>query len=280
MLMSTQANRYAHQLLEARANAQQIACLSQSAALTIADGYDIAKALVNIRIAEGETPVGRKIGFTNSKIAAHYGQREPISEPIWAHIFDTTVRYSQDNQGVQSLKGAMQPRIAPEIVFMLGKTPPANATLESIADCIEWIAHGFELVACPFKNWKFEAVDAIAAFGLHGTLILGEPHMLSSATRRHLSEILPDASMSLSVSERGEVSLQSAGFGSDVLGSPVHALWHLHQLLKTQPQFAPLAAGELIATGTLTDAYPIKAGQTWSTAFSGVTLPGLTVSLV
>tara|TARA_R110001599_G_scaffold353676_1_gene595031 strand:+ start:52803 stop:53645 length:843 start_codon:yes stop_codon:yes gene_type:complete len=280
MLMSTQANRYAHQLLVARANAQQIACLSQSEALTIADGYDIAKAIADIRIAEGETPVGRKIGFTNSKIAVQYGQREPISEPIWSHIFDTTVRYSQDNHGVQSLKGAVQPRIAPEIVFMLGKTPPANATLENIADCIEWIAHGFELVTCPFKNWKFEAVDAIAAFGLHGTLILGEPHMLSSATRRHLSEILPDASMSLSVSERGEVSLQSAGFGSDVLGSPVHALWHLHQLLKTQPQFAPLAAGELIATGTLTDAYPIKPGQTWSTAFSGVTLPGLTVSLV
>lgn len=280
MLMSTQANRYAHQLLEARANARQIACLSQSEALTIADGYDIAKAIVDVRIAEGETLVGRKIGFTNSKISAHYGQRKPISEPIWAHIFDTTVRYSQDNQGVQSLTGAVQPRIAPEIVFMLGKTPPADATIENIADCIEWIAHGFELVACPFKNWKFEAVDAIAAFGLHGTLILGEPHMLSSATRRHLSEILPDASMSLSVSERGEVSLQSAGFGSDVLGSPVHALWHLHQLLKTQPQFAPLAAGELIATGTLTDAYPIKAGQTWSTAFSGVTLPGLTISLV
>lgn len=280
MLMSTQANRYAHQLLDARAHAELIACLSQSENLSIADGYDIAKAIVDIRIAEGEMPVGRKIGFTNSKIASHYGQRAPISEPIWSHIFDTTVRYSQDNHGVQSLKGAMQPRIAPEIVFMLGKTPPPNATLENIADCIEWIAHGFELVACPFKNWKFEAVDAIAAFGLHGTLILGEPHMLSSATRRHLIEILPDASMSLTVNEGGEVSLQSAGFGSDVLGSPVHALWHLHQLLKTQPQFAPLAAGELVATGTLTDAYPIKAGQTWATAFSGVTLPGLTVSFV
>jgi len=30
----------------------------------------------------------------------------------------------------------------------------------------------------------------------------------------------------------------------------------------------------------LTDAYPIEAGQTWTTAFSGVALPGLTISFV
>jgi 2-keto-4-pentenoate hydratase len=65
-----------------------------------------------------------------------------------------------------------------------------------------------------------------------------------------------------------------------VLGSPVHALWHLHQLLQKQPQFDALTAGEIITTGTWTDAYPIKHGQTWTTAFSGVALPGLTVSFV
>lgn len=280
MLMSLQAHRYAQQLLEARAHAKQIACLSKDRALSVADGYEIAKAILDMRIAQGETPVGRKIGFTNRRISSHYGRREPISTPIWTHMYDETVRYAQDNHGLQSLRGAVQPRIAPEIVFMLGKTPTPNATIDNISDCIEWIAHGFELVVCPFPGWKFEAVDAIAAFGLHGTLILGEPHMLSAATRRHLGAILPAASMSLSYSEGSEFTLQGAGFGSDVLGSPVHALWHLHQLLKTQPQFAPLAAGELIATGTLTDAYPIKPRQTWSSAFSGVTLPGLTVSFV
>jgi 2-keto-4-pentenoate hydratase len=142
------------------------------------------------------------------------------------------------------------------------------------------MAHGFEIVVCPFPNWKFDAVDAIAAFGLHGSLIIGEPKLLSAATRRNLAAVLADASVSLSCSAGDSISLRAAGFGSDVLDSPVHALWHLHQLLQSQPQFAPLAAGEIIATGTLTDAYPIEAGQTWTTAFSGVTLPGLTISFV
>lgn len=280
MLMSTQANRYAHQLLTARADARQIPCLTQDAPLSVDDGYDIARHIADLRIAQGETPVGRKIAFANRKTSSNYGAREPINAPVWAYIYDTTVRYADNNHGLQSLKGAVQPRIAPEIVFKLGRAPKANATVDDIADCIEWMTHGFELAVCQFPGWKFEAADAVAAFGLHGSLILGEPHMLSAGTRRHLGDILTNVSVSLSYSDGEETTLHSAGFGSNVLDSPVHAVWHLHQMLKTQPQFPPLAAGELIATGTLTDAYPIKAGQTWSTAFSGVALPGLSLSLV
>jgi 2-keto-4-pentenoate hydratase len=280
MLLSAQANRYAHQLLAARANARQLAPLSESTRLTLADGYDIAKNILDIRIAQGEILVGCKIGFTNRTLWSKYGATEPIDQPIWAPMFDTTVRYTEDNHGIQSLKGAVQARIEPEIVFKLAKTPAPDATIDTMSDCIEWMAHGFEIVVCPFPNWKFDAVDAIAAFGLHGSLIIGEPKLLSAATRRNLAAVLADASVSLSCSAGDSISLRAAGFGSDVLDSPVHALWHLHQLLQSQPQFAPLAAGEIIATGTLTDAYPIEAGQTWTTAFSGVTLPGLTISFV
>ena len=276
MLMSTQATRYAHQLLDVRARAQQMPTLSSQGPLSIADGYDIAKSIMDIRIAQGEIPIGRKLGFTNRTIWPKYGALEQIRAPIWAPMFDSTVRYTEDNRGLQSLAGAVQPRLEPEVVFKLGKTPAPDATLDEIADCIEWMAHAFEIVVCPFPDWKFEAADCIAAFGLHGSLIIGEPRVLSSVTRRHLAQVLANASISLSCG--GE--LRAAGFGSDVLDSPVHALWHLYQVLKTQPQFQALTAGEIIATGTWTDAYPIAPGQTWTTAFSGVTLSGLTISFV
>ena len=35
-----------------------------------------------------------------------------------------------------------------------------------------------------------------------------------------------------------------------------------------------------ITTGTWTDAHPVAAGETWSTAFAGVSLPGMTLSFV
>jgi 2-oxo-3-hexenedioate decarboxylase len=39
--------------------------------------------------------------------------------------------------------------------------------------CIDWVAHGFELVQSIFPGWKFSAPDAAAAFGLHGALLIG-----------------------------------------------------------------------------------------------------------
>jgi 2-keto-4-pentenoate hydratase len=278
--MSSQASRYAHQLLEARANSRLIPLLSKSEPLSVEDAYDIAYSIRNVRIAQGEHPIGRKIGFAVHKEWSRYGVTDDARIPIWAPIYDTTVRFAEDNHGTQSLAGAVQPRIEPEIVFKLGKTPAADATLEQLADCLEWMAHGFEIVACPFANWEFTVADSIAAFGLHGTLIIGEPHVLSSASRHHLSQILAAASVSLSCNTKTSSVLRAAGFCSDEMDSPMHALWHLHQLLQQQPQFPQLEAGEIITTGTWTDACPIEPGQTWITAFSGVTLPGLTVSFV
>lgn len=276
MLMSTQANRYAHLLLDARAQTQLVSPLSANGPLSTADGYAIVKSMMDIRTAQGEVMVGRKIGFTNRRIWSRYGVAEPIRTPIWTPVFDETVRFAEDNRGIQCLKGALQPRIGPELVFHLGRAPAPDATIEDLADCIEWMAHAFEIVTCPFPEWKFEMADSIAAFGLHGSLIVGEPRMLSSASRRNLGEMLAHASLSLSCG----YELRSAGFGSDVLGSPLHALWHLHQLLKEQPQFPPLAAGEIVTTGTWTDVCPISHGETWTSAFSGISLPGLTVSFV
>ena len=276
MLMSTQANRYANQLIDSLAHTQMISPLSSNASLTLDDSYDIAKRILDIRTAQGEIRMGRKIGFTNRALWSRLGGGEAIAKPFWAPLFDTTVRFAEGNRGVQSLDGALQPRIEPEVVFKLDKTPAPDATLEELSDCIEWMAHAFEIVVCPFPDWKFDAEDAVAAFGLHGSLIIGEPHVLASPTRRHLANMLASASASLS---RDGV-LIAAGFGSDFADSPVHALWHLNRVLSEQPQFPPLSAGEIITTGTWTDAYPITPGQTWVSAFSGISLPGLTVSFV
>jgi len=63
------------------------------------------------------------------------------------------------------------------------------------------------------------------------------------------------------------------GVGANVLGSPLLALGYLLDLLKGQP----LAAGEIVTTGVLTDAHPVAPGERWSTRFSGLPLPGLAV---
>ncbi len=277
MLLSTQANRYALQLLEARISGTPLMPLSSRGALSIADAYEVAKTIADIRIAHGEIPVGRKIGFANRKF---HGRAGAAGTPSWSPLFQGTVRYVEDNHGIQSLDGALQPRIQPEIVFKLSKAPPPHVNIEGLTDCIEWMAHGLEIVTCPYPDWHFDVADAIAAFGLHGALLIGEPKSLSQASRHHLVQVLADSSVSLSRSDGEGYALCAAGFGSDVLGSPVFALKRLQCLLASQPQFTPLQGGEIVCTGAWAEAYPVMPGQTWMTAFSGVSLPGLTISFV
>lgn len=274
MLMSSLANRYAHQLLEARAHSRSLAPISSVSTLSVTDAYDIAKSLDAIRIAEGEQPIGRKLGL--SKRQFWQDQNTQYIQPIFTTLFSSTVRVLDDSITIQSLAGASEPKIEPLVVFKLARTPAANATLDELSDCLEWMAHGVEIVVNPYCNSPLDVTDVIAAFGMHGALLIGEPHILSNSTRHQLGDVLADASISLSCDER----LLGAGYGSNVMLNPLNALWHLHQLINAQTRFPPLHAGEIISSGSWTTAYPIRPGQTWTTAFSGISLAGLSVSFV
>lgn len=274
MLSVAQADHYASQLLKARSSSSYCQPLSRSAGFALADAYLVARQIQKRRQAEGDQLIGRKIAYNNHALLKKYGQSAPDDGLIWTPLFASTVRYLDHAYGVQSLTGAMQPRLAPEIVFHLGRTPEPDASIDDIADCLDWMAHAMEIVVCPYPNWEFGTADAIAAFGMHGALLVGEPHQLSSTARHHLGSILANTTVSLSC----DSTLLSAGYGSDIMESPLHALWHLQQLLKNQPGATTLQAGEIISTGTWTDLPHITPGQTWSTAFSGASLAGLSIT--
>lgn len=277
MLLPAQVTKYAQQLLDARARSVPIPRLNASHSLSLEEGYLIADEILRLRLEQGEKLAGRKMGFTNRKTWDAAG----LSAPFWSPLFDTTLRYAHHRQARQRLEGAMQPRIEPEIILKLSRTPEPDATIVRITDCIEWVAAGFEIVCCPFAEWDFTAAEAIAAYGVHGTLIIGEPAMLTEASRRNLAAVLANTSVSLSSTTAEQTALRAAGFGSTVLDSPVHALLALHQLLQQNPAWPQLQAGEVIATGTLTDAFDIAPGETWTTAFAGgLILPGLSVAFV
>jgi len=69
--------------------------------------------------------------------------------------------------------------------------------------------------------------------------------------------------------------LMDRGRGSNVLEGPLSVIRHVTGLLESDPDNPPLAAGELVATGTLTRALPVKAGETWTTKLNGIALEGI-----
>ena len=230
--------------------------------------YEAAARLHGARLARGERPVGRKIGFTNRNIWEEYG----VDEPVWGFVYDSTLFRGKNGFASLAIARLAEPRLEPEIVLHFQAPPPATRNEEAILDCIDWIAHGFEIVQSPFPTWKFKVPDTIAANGLHGALIIGNPVPASSIPdcRKRLREFR--------ISLKKGASLVAEGCGANVLDSPLLALAHLVETLKSLPNVPQVAAGELVTTGTLTPALPIKPGETWSTDISGIDLPGLTVT--
>jgi len=53
---------------------------------------------------------------------------------------------------------------------------------------------------------------------------------------------------------------------------------HLADTLGKQARFAPVQAGEIVTTGTLTARQPVSPGETWATMLDGIDLPGLSIT--
>ena len=122
--------------------------------------------------------------------------------------------------------------------------------------CIAWVAHGFEIVQSIFPAWKFQAADTVAAYGLHGGLWIGERHAIAPDAARWESEL---KSFTIELSRNGE--FVDRGAAVNVLDGPLFALRHLVATLADDPHNPPLAAGEIVTTGTLTRAFPVQAGR-------------------
>jgi len=232
------------------------------------DAYRVTAAVRQMRETRGETPLGRKIGFTNRTIWDEY----QIGAPMWGYIYDRTVQDLDDAGATVSLAGLAEPRIEPEIIFGLAVAPVPGMDERALLGCVDWVAHGFELVQSIFPRWEFTLPDTVAAYGLHGKLLVGPRHSLAKQGDDWLENL---STFSIDLKRDGIVVDQ--GRASNVLGGPLSALRHLVEVLASDPVDPPLAAGEIVTTGTLTRAFPVAVGETWATELTGITLDGIAI---
>jgi 2-oxo-3-hexenedioate decarboxylase len=232
------------------------------------DAYRVTAAVRQMRETRGEIPLGRKIGFTNRTIWDEY----QIGAPMWGYIYNRTVRDLADLGTTVSLAGLAEPRIEPEIIFGLAMAPEPGMDERALLGCIDWVAHGFELVQSIFPQWEFTLPDTVAAYGLHGMLLVGPRHTLVEHGGDWLGNL---STFGIDLTRDGTVIDQ--GRAANVLGGPLSALRHLVEVLASDPVNPPLAAGEIVTTGTLTRAFPVAPGETWTTELSGIALDGIAI---
>lgn len=232
----------------------------------ISAAYQSALAVRELRMARGEIPRGFKIGFTNRSIWSRY----KVFAPIWGAVYDSTLSFC-DGQGVISLDKFCQPRIEPEAVFGMKTRPVPDASLAELFNAIEWVAPGFEIVQSHLADWKFKAADTIADGGLHAHLLVGRRVAIGSLASgaSELNALLASTRVSLM---KGEQCMEE-GCGANVLDSPLMALQYFLRELRQCPGAPDLGPGDVVTTGTWTDAWPVRAGERWTGAFGGPLSP-------
>ena len=120
MLDQSKVKNEAVKIMDAFDESKQIDLISKYLpTLTVQDAYAIAQEIEYLRADRKEYTVGLKVGFTNRNIWKEYN----ASSPIVGAIYNTTVKIIDKTFSVEGLS---EPKIEPEIIFNLKKTPKSD----------------------------------------------------------------------------------------------------------------------------------------------------------
>jgi len=234
--------------------------------------YKVETTLKGLREASGHRSVGRKVGYANKAM----WRVLKLETLVWAHMYDDTVHDAENNSTTLAVAHPRSLKIEPEIVFglnqaMAGELSDAAAALE----CVEWLALGFEIIDCPYPDWKFQPSDFVASFGLHAALVIGERVPVRSESIGTLVDEL--SRFKVRMSKNGE--LVEEGSGRNSLKSPALCLAELGAAIARRFPDELLNAGEIVSSGTLTAGHPAGRGDLWTAEVEGLPVPPLTLRL-
>jgi 2-oxopent-4-enoate/cis-2-oxohex-4-enoate hydratase len=220
--------------------------------LTIDDAYAISLRALELRQADGEMVIGKKIGVTSKAVQDMLGVHQPdfgfLTDRMWVRGDIDIAR-----------EGLIQPRAEAEIAFILRhalKGP--GVTAEQVVAATEAIAPCFEIVDSRIRDWKIGIVDTVADNASCGVFVLGEARLSPAGLD------LPN--LHVTVSKNGQPL--SEGYGSAVQGSPAEAVAWLANTLGRYG--VSLDAGDIILSGSLVPLAPAAAGDIFEMQLHGV----------
>ncbi|QQM52796.1 2-keto-4-pentenoate hydratase [Rhodococcus pyridinivorans] len=251
--MDIAVQKAADRLLDAYRTAEPIDPLTPEypvASLEVA--YRIQQAQVEQWTSAGDVVKGHKVGLASRAIQRQMG----VDQPDFGHL--TQSMFHLEHHPIAS-GTFLQPRIEPEIAFVLGR-PLAGpgVTAAEAARAVDFVLPALEIVDSRIKDWKIGIFDTIADNASSGGVILGScPVSLDQLDLRL-------AGCNLHIN--GE--LVATGAGGAVLGSPLSALVWLANTVG--PLGVTLEPGHVVLPGSMTGAYPVAPGDSIVATISGL----------
>lgn len=244
----------AHQLYGALREKRAIAPLTDTYPdMSIEDAYHISTALLEMRVADGEKVIGKKIGITSDVVQKMLN----VDQPDFGYLTDK-MAFNQGEEMPIS-EQLIQPKAEGEIAFVLKDdlVGPGITTSHVIA-ATDFVVPCFEIVDSRIEDWKIKIQDTVADNASCGLFVLGD----TAVSPRDVDL----RTCGMVVEKNGKVI--STGAGAAALGSPVNAVaW----LANTLGEFGiPLKAGEVILSGSLVPLEPVEAGDFMTVSIGGI----------
>jgi 2-keto-4-pentenoate hydratase len=220
--------------------------------IDIDTAYKIQLGLIQLKDADGEKIVGKKIGLTSKAMQKMLN----VDQPDYGHIFDNMVL--QDGV-VFRVAELIQPKIEPEIAFILDREikGPGVTPMQVLA-ATRFVVPALEIIDSRIEGWRIKLCDTIADNASSARVVLGSsPKRVDERDLKLVGMILE---------KNGDIV--QTGAGGAVLGHPAVAVaW----LANAVGQFGvSLNAGDIIMPGALCGAVDVGAGDLLQASFDGL----------
>jgi 2-oxo-3-hexenedioate decarboxylase len=127
--------------------------IAEAAGVDVPTAYAIQQALIERRLARGESVVGLKLGLTSKAKMAQMG----VDEVIWGQLTDA-MRIPAG--GMVDTSRFIHPRVEPEVAFLLSRRPSGDDP--DFAATVRAVAPAVELIDSRYTGFRFTLADVIA----------------------------------------------------------------------------------------------------------------------
>lgn len=220
--------------------------------ITVDEAYRIQLKVMEKKIADGQTVVGKKIGLTNLTMQKAIG----ITEPDYGNLLDGHMAMQDVPISMSTL---VQPQIESELAFVMARDVQGpGVTAGAILSAVAGVMASFEVVDCRYTDMKISLADTVADNASCGRIILG--------SRLVPVENLDMRTIGLVLEKNGQIIDTAAS--ATVLGSPAASVAWLAN--KIASYGIGLKAGDIVMSGSFTNVHPIAAGDNFMAHFGGV----------
>ncbi|MYH00743.1 MAG: 2-keto-4-pentenoate hydratase [Acidimicrobiaceae bacterium] len=209
--------------------------------LTWADARAIARRRDALRLDDGDTLIGYKLGWTSKAMREALN----IARPNWG-----TLWRSQVLDGRLDLGRLRHPKAEPEIVFVAAEPIEGpSATAGDVLSLAAGWALGIEVVHPRWASYDFTWLDNTADNSSSSGVVINTPTTEGFADQQDVA----DATVEFS-----DETTTRRGKGSAAMGSPAEAVAWLARSLADEGE--RIEGGQLVFTGGLTAPFDVTAG--------------------